>query len=84
MRRSRRDIKIQILFFLIRLEVDLAGRSDRNSQVKEYQVVDVAVTGPLKGPPVVQASKEAGPFEWLAWGVNPYAYSVVNKPFEEQ
>ena len=77
------DVKVHVLFLLIGLEVDLAECGDRYSEVQKYQVVDVTVTSPFQGPPIVQAAKEACPSERFIWCVDPYANAIINKPFKE-
>jgi hypothetical protein len=55
MRRARRYEKVEIRWFLVGLEDQVAVGANGYPQVKENKVVGVAVTGPVQAPPLIEA-----------------------------
>jgi hypothetical protein len=81
---TRWYVEIEIHWFTVGLEDHLvAGKANKDQQVKEDKAVDVAAAGPAQAPPSIEVMRGCVSCEAVVWLPGPDSDAIINELSEK-
>jgi hypothetical protein len=82
-RQARRYVEVQIHWFLIGLEYQVAAVANQDPEVKEDKAVSISAIGPAQGPSLVETVEESTSCKAVVGLREPDADAIINEAFEK-